>query len=74
MTISCPKCRSSNTRKNGHIHNGKQNQRCKEYGRQFVEDSKQKLISLEDRERIRDLLLERISLCGICRSMKASLC
>jgi insertion element IS1 protein InsB len=74
MTISCPKCKSSNTKKNGHIHNGKQNHRCKECGRQFIENPEQKVISLEDRERIRDLLLERLSLRGICRAMKVSLC
>jgi insertion element IS1 protein InsB len=74
MTISCPKCNSSSTKKNGHIHNGKQNRRCKECGRQFVENPKQKLISVEKREQVRDLLLERLSLRGICRSMKVSLC
>ena len=74
MTISCPKCKSSNVKKNGHIHNGKQNHRCKKCGRHFVENPKQNLISLEDRERIRDLLLERLSLRGICRVMKVSLC
>ena len=74
MTISCPKCKSSSTKKNGHIHNGKQNHRCKKCGRQFVENPEQKLISLEDRERVRGLLLERLSLRGICRAMKVSLC
>jgi transposase-like protein len=61
MTISCPKCKSSSIsssiKKNGHIHNGKQNHYCKKCGRQFVENPEQKLISLEDKERIRDLLL-----------------
>lgn len=74
MTISCPKCKSSNTKNNGHIHNGNQNHRCKDCGRQFIENPEQKVISLEDRERIRDLLLERLSLRGICRAMKVSLC
>ena len=74
MTISCPKCKSSSTKKNGHIHNGKQNHRCKKCGRQFVENPKQKLISAAKREQVRDLLLERISLRGICRVMKVSLC
>ena len=73
MRICCPACNSIRTKKNGHIHNGKQNRRCKKCGRQFVENPKQKLISVEKREQIRDLLLERISLRGICRSMKVSL-
>ncbi len=73
MRICCPACNSIGTKKNGHIHNGKQNRRCKKCGRQFVENPKQKLISVEKREQIRDLLLERISLRGICRSMKVSL-
>jgi len=67
MKIRCPVCKSTKFKKNGHIHNGKQNHYCKKCGRQFVEDPKQKLISLEKREYIRKLLLERIPLLGICR-------
>ena len=74
MIICCPNCGTTNIKKNGHIHNGKQNHYCKKCGRQFVENPEQKLISLEDKERIRDLLLERLSLRGICRVMKVSLC
>ena len=73
MKISCPKCRSTNNKKNGHIHNGKQNHYCKACGRQFVENPEQKVISTEEREQIRNLLLERICLRGICRAMKVSL-
>ena len=73
MKIYCPECRSTNNKKNGHIHNGKQNHYCKTCGRQFVENPQQKLISTEERERIRSLLLERIPLRGICRVMKVSL-
>ena len=46
---------------------------CKSCGRQFVENSEQKLISAEKREKIRKLLLERIPLRGICRVMEVSL-
>jgi len=73
MKIYCPECRSPNNKKNGHIHNGKQNRYCKACGRQFVENPEQKLVSTEERERIRNLLLERIPLRGICRVMKVSL-
>ena len=73
MNIHCPACDSTNTKKNGHIHNGKQNHCCKECGRQFVFSREQILISSAKRERIRKLLLERIPLRGICRTECVSL-
>jgi insertion element IS1 protein InsB len=73
MITCCPDCGTTKTKKNGHIHNGKQNNRCKECGRQFVGNPKQKLISEEKKEQIRKLLLERISLRGICRAIGVSL-
>jgi insertion element IS1 protein InsB len=73
MIIYCPECGSEENKKNGHIHNGKQNHYCKSCGRQFVEGSKQKIISVEEREQIRKLLLERIPLRGVCRVMGVSL-
>ena len=73
MIIYCPECGSEKNKKNGHIHNGKQNHYCKKCGRQFVENPEQKLISVEKREQIRKLLLERIPLRGICRVMGVSL-
>ena len=60
MKICCPECGSIENKKNGHIHNGKQNHYCKACGRQFVESPEQKLISLEAKKQIRKLLLERI--------------
>ncbi len=45
MNIHCPACNSTHTKKNGHIHNGKQNHCCKECGRQFVSNPQQILIS-----------------------------
>ncbi len=41
----CPRCGSDHVVKNGRIHNGKQNQRCRGCGRQFVEHPEQKRIS-----------------------------
>ncbi len=73
MNIHCPACNSTSTKKNGHIHNGKQNHYCKECSRQFVFNPQQILISLAKRQRIRKLLLERIPLRGICRVEGVSL-
>ena len=73
MSRCCPSCNSTSTKKNGHIHNGKQNHCCKECGRQFVLNREQILISSAKRERIRKLLLERIPLRGICRVEGVSL-
>jgi transposase-like protein len=73
MKICCPECGSTKNKKNGHVHNGKQNHYCKSCGRQFVENPEQKLISIEEREQVRKLLLERIPLRGICRVMGVSL-
>ncbi len=73
MRLRCPSCNSIRFKKNGHIHNGKQNHRCKKCGRQFVRNPKQKLVPEKDRERIRKLLLERVPLLGICRVMSVSL-
>src|ERR671921_1937849 len=66
---ACPTCGSSNYKKNGHIHNGKQNHQCKDCGRQFVQCLDHSLISEEKRDLIERLLLERISLRGICRAV-----
>jgi len=71
--MNCPNCNSSNVKKNGHIHNGKQNHQCKDCGRQFVENPTQRLVSEADKEIIEKLLAERISLRGICRSISVSM-
>lgn len=69
--LSCPDCGLSQIKLNGHTHYGKQNHQCKNCGRQFVENSQR--ISEAERELIKQLLLERVSLRGICRVMKVSL-
>lgn len=73
MSITCPNCNSECIKKNGHIHNGKQNHRCLSCGRQFVEKREQKIIPEEKKEEIQQALLERVSLSGICRIFKVSL-
>ena len=68
----CPRCCSVKIVKNGRIHNGKPKFKCKSCGRQFVEDPQNQPI-LDSTKRIIDkLLLERVSLAGICRAMDVS--
>lgn len=69
----CPSCESSKYKKNGHIHHGKQNHQCQDCGRQFVQCFEQYLISDDTRALIERLLVERISLRGICRAVGVGL-
>jgi insertion element IS1 protein InsB len=69
----CPRCQSSKDTKNGHIHNGKQHHQCHACGRQFVECFEQSLIADHTRALIERLLMERISLRGICRAVGVGL-
>jgi insertion element IS1 protein InsB len=69
----CPQCQSPKCKKNGHIHNGKQNHQCKACGRQFVDCFTQYLVSDDTRAFIERLLVERISLRGICRAVGVTL-
>jgi insertion element IS1 protein InsB len=70
---ACPGCRSTQFKKNGHIHSGKQNHQCKACGRQFVASAEDHIISDAHRTLIEYLLRERISLRGICRVVGVSL-
>ena len=69
----CPRCQSPKFKKNGHIHNGKQNHHCHNCGRQFVSCFEQDRIADERRALVERLLLERISLRGICRAVGVTL-
>lgn len=69
--LRCPQCGLWHSKRNGHTHYGKQNNRCLNCGRHFLEDSQR--LSEEDRQMIKRLLLERLSLLGICRVMGISL-
>lgn len=73
MTIQCPSCASTTIKKNGHIHNGKQNHRCLNCGRQFVTNPENKTVSEQQRAYIRQALLERVSMEGICRIFSVSM-
>jgi transposase-like protein len=75
MSISqpaCPACDSTHTVKNGKIHNGKQNFKCRDCGRQFVQDPQNKLITQATKTLIDKLLLEKIPLAGIARGAGVS--
>lgn len=72
-TAHCPQCDSVCDKRNGRIHTGKQNHRCKDCGRQFVLDAENRLISDADRALLKRLLTERLSLRGICRAVRVSL-
>jgi IS1 family transposase len=68
-----PECGSPRFKKNGHIHNGKQNHQCKTCGRQFVVDATNRVIDAAHRLVVERLLCETISLHGICRALGVSM-
>ena len=70
---ACPQCGSRWYKRNGHIHTGKQTHRCKHCGRAFVLTPENAVITEEQRALIERLLLERISLRGICRAVGVGL-
>ena len=65
----CPRCKSSQYKKNGHIHNGKQNHYCHDCGHQFVQCFAHDLIADDKRGLIERFLVERLSLRGIWRAV-----
>lgn len=69
---ACPASDSTHTVKNGKIHNGKQNFKCRECGRQCVEDPQNKIIDQTTKTLIDKLLLEKIPLAGIARVVDVS--
>jgi len=71
MTL-CPRCSSEHIVKNGRIHNGKRNYRCRGCGRQFVLQPTKKVSGDETKRRIDKLLLEKLPLAGIARAMEVS--
>lgn len=69
---TCPACDSTHVIKNGRIHNGKQNHKCRRCKRQFVEHPTNKTIAEHTKAIIDGLLLEKISLAGIARATGVS--
>ena len=70
---TCPACGSPQYKKNGHTRHGKQNHQCKVCRRQFTANALDQSIPHEQRMQIEQLLCERISLRGICRTVGVSL-
>jgi len=68
---SCPHCSSIKVVKNGFSYYGKQNHKCKNCKRQFVQRGPTPILDLETT--VKKLLLERISLRGISRVVGKSL-
>ena len=65
--LDCPKCRSERIVKNGLIHNGNQNHKCRDCNRQFVLNPRNRLVTEESKKLIDRLLLERLSIAAIGR-------
>jgi insertion element IS1 protein InsB len=70
---ACPQCGSRQYKRNGRVHTGKQNHKCKACGRAFVLVPENHVITEEQQALIERLLLERISLRGICRAVGVGL-
>ena len=70
---ACPRCEETDYKKNGKAHHGKQNYRCRRCGREFIRELNRDPIAPEQQELVKKLLLERISLRGICRVVGVSL-
>jgi insertion element IS1 protein InsB len=68
-----PACGANRYKKNGHTRHGQQHHQCKACGRQCTADPLDRSIPPEQRRRIEQLLCERLSLRGICRTMGVSL-
>ena len=72
LYLICPICGSDDVMKNGMTRRGKQNHKCRDCGRQFVEHPQAQLKGPDTLSKIKLLLLERISLAGIARVMGVS--
>lgn len=72
MRTYCPSCGSDAFKKNGINQHGDQNHKCLACNRQFVLDPQNIIISDETKGLVRRLLLEKLSLRGICRAAQVS--
>lgn len=70
--LACPACNSNHVVKNGKIYSGKQNFKCRECSRQFVQAPQNKIIDQASKTLIDKLLLEKIPLAGIARVVGVS--
>ncbi|NJN23634.1 MAG: IS1 family transposase [Acaryochloridaceae cyanobacterium RL_2_7] len=69
---TCPTCGSHDISKNGTTRRGKQNHKCRDCGRQFVENPQWRPKHKELNEDVERLLLEKIPLAGIARVLNVS--
>ena len=69
----CPRCDSENIVKNGNTTYGKAKFMCKDCRKHFVKNPVVREISDEKKELIDRLLLEKIPLAGIARTVQVSL-
>ena len=74
MTIemTCPTCGSHDISKNGTSHRGKQNYKCRDCNRQFVEDPQWQPKPKETKALVNRLLQEKMPLAGIARATEVS--
>lgn len=74
MTIemTCPTCGSHDISKNGTTHRGKQNYKCRDCNRQFVEDPQWQPKPKEAKALVNPLLHEKSSLTGIAQVTEVS--
>lgn len=70
--MTCPTCGSHDIIKNGLSHRAKQNYKCKDCGRQFIENPQWKPKDKDTFELLDLLLFERIPWAGIARVTKVS--
>ena len=72
VEMTCPTCGSHDISKNGTTRRGKQNYKCRDCNRQFVEDPQWKPRDKNEQSLIDLLLLEKIPLAGIARATGVS--
>jgi insertion element IS1 protein InsB len=73
IRTACPHCGATDYKKNGKTHYGKKNYQCRRCRREFVLEVDREPVSPEQQELVKKLLLERLSLRGICRVVGVSL-
>ena len=72
IEMTCPTCGSHDISKNGTTRRGKQNYKCRDCGRQFVEDPQWQPKDKHTFGLVDLLLLEKIPLAGIARATQVS--
>jgi insertion element IS1 protein InsB len=70
--LLCSTCGSDDIVKNGLTRRAKQNYKCRDCGRQFVEDPQWRVIPPDSQALIERLLLEKLPLAGIARVLQVS--